>query len=369
MAIGWQLDFRLILIRFVILTAFIFLLGTFSFVQVVQHDRYVDLSQGNRIRRVWIAAPRGKILDRNGKVLVDNRPSFDVSLDYKALKESSKPVEYLSGVLNLSAEEIQNRLEKYRGPAYLSVPVARDVNLETLTRVEESRFDMPLVTVDVTPVRNYVRGKLACGILGYVGAIDASRYQELKDSGYHWLDVIGKTGIEASYEAFLKGESGGMQVEVDHRGHREQILSIKKAIPGRDVYLTIDLKVQNALEEVLEGKIGAGIAMNPQTGEILGSVSEPNYDLNIFIKPEERQSVLNLLKDERRPLSNKVFQGLYGPGSVFKLVVAAAGLDLGLIQADQVVRCDGSLQVGGRIFHCWRPGGHGDVTLVQAIQQ
>jgi len=368
MVTGWYLNQRLFVVKILMVFAFLALSGVFFQVQVLTGSRYLTLSQDNRIRRVWIPAPRGKILDRNGVVMVDNRPSFDVSLDYKALKEREPSVNLLAKALHLSKEEINGILDHYRGPAYLSIPIAKDVDMQTLIRVEEARRDMPLVNVEVNPVRKYILGEKACSILGYVGAINKEQYQKLKDRGYHFLDVLGKAGLEAACEAFLKGVSGGMQLEVDHRGHREQILNILKPVSGRDVYLTIDMKIQEALEQVLEGKIGAGIVMNPNTGEVLAVVNKPSYDPNIFIKPDLRQKAVELFKDSGKPLINKAFQGVYGPGSIFKVIVAAAGLDTGIIDESTGVNCPGSYQVGGKIFRCWKNIGHGQMDVVSAIK-
>jgi penicillin-binding protein 2 len=301
--------------------------------------------------------------------MVDNRPSFDIGLEYEALKDRKPAVDLLSHLLKMTSSEIDQILTQYRGPAYLSIPVKKDVDMTTLTQVEEARLQVPSITVEVNPVRKYVLKETACTVLGYVGAIDKESYQTLKDRGYHWLDVIGKTGIESACEVYLKGVSGGMQIEVDHRGHREQILNIKKPIPGRNVYLTIDMKIQKALEEALNNRKGSGLVMNPQTGEILGVVSKPSYDLNIFIKPDLRNEVVKLLKDSNRPLVNRAFQGIYGPGSIFKLIVVAAGLDTGLANKDTSVDCPGFYQIGGKVFRCWKEGGHGHVDLKTSIQR
>jgi len=369
MSTDWFLDRRLLFVQIVLFLAFSALGGIFAYVQIIKGENYIQKSQENRIRRVWIAAPRGKILDRNGTVMVDNRPSFDIGLEYEALKERTTAVGFLSRLLQLTPSEIDQILTQYRGPAYLSIPVKKDVDMTTLTRVEEARLEAPSITVEVNPVRKYILGERACTVLGYVRAIDKDEYQTLKDRGYHWLDVIGKSGIENACEVYLKGVSGGMQIEVDHRGHREQILNIKKPIPGRSVYLTLDMKIQEALEETLNGKIGSGLVMNPQTGEILGVVSKPSYDLNVFIKPDLRSEITKLLKDPLRPLVNRAFQGIYGPGSVFKLVVMAAGLDTGLLNKDTSVECLGGYQVGGIFFRCWKEEGHGHVNLKKAIQR
>lgn len=365
----WFLDRRLMLMKIMLFLAFSALVGVFSYVQIIKGERYTQKSQENRIRRVWIAAPRGKILDRNGTVMVDNRPSFDIGLEYEALKDRKPAVDLLSRLLKMTPSEIDQILTQYRGPAYLSIPVKKDVDMTTLTQVEEARLQVPSITVEVNPVRKYVLGESACALLGYVGAIDREGYQTLKDRGYHWLDVIGKAGIEGACEVYLKGVSGGMQIEVDHRGHREQILNIKKPIPGRSVYLTIDMKIQEALEEALKERKGSGLVMNPQTGEIMGVVSKPSYDLNIFIKPDLRNELVKLLKNPDRPLVNRAFQGVYGPGSIFKLVLTAAGLDTGLASKETSAECPGYYQVGGAIFRCWKETGHGHVDLKTAIQR
>lgn len=365
---GWLLNRRLFIMQGILILVFTLWVGVFGVIQVVKTDRYLSLSQENRIRRVWIPSPRGKIFDRQGNIMADNRPSFDVALEYEGLKERKMAVEFLAQVLNRPSDEIEQILKSYRGPAYLSIPVKKDVDIETLTHVEEAKLQVPWVTLEVNPVRKYVLGESAASILGYVGALDHDQYQNLKDQGYHWLDVIGRSGVEGACEHYLRGESGGMQVEVDHRGHREKILAIKKPIPGRNVYLTIDMKIQRALEEVLKDKIGAGLVVNPNTGEILGAVSQPAFDLNVFVKPDLKGEIKKLLQDPRRPLVNRIFQGAYGPGSIFKLIVIAAGLNTGLITDTDWIECNGGLKVGGSYFKCWKKTGHQRVSWKEALK-
>ncbi|MBI1870030.1 MAG: penicillin-binding protein 2 [Chlamydiae bacterium] len=362
------LDRRLFILKFGVTFTLVSLIGVFWYVQVIKRERYLGLSQDNRIRRVWIPAPRGKILDRHGLVMVDNRPSFDVAIEYEAIKRKKVPLNFLAASLGTTPDRIEQVTRSYHGPAYLSVPIERDVNMDLLTQVEEARFKMPWVTVEENPVRAYLLGDCASSILGYVGAINRQEYETLKDRGYHWLDVIGRTGVENSCESYLRGESGGMQIEVDSRGYREQILSIKRPVRGRDVYLTLDMKIQQTLEEILREKRAVGIVMNPNTGEILAAVSRPGFDLNVFIKPDLKEEALKLFKDPNRPLMNRVFQGSYAPGSIFKLVVASAGLDTGVMNETSLVHCSGSVKIGGSTFRCWKELGHGEVTLEEAIR-
>ncbi len=365
---GWLLDRRLWIMQGSVILVFSLWIGIFGVTQVMQTNRYFSLSQDNRIRRVWIPSPRGKIYDRKGNIMVDNRPSFDVALEYEGLKEKNVAIPFLSQVLNESKQTIEQVLKSYRGPAYLSIPVKKDVDMRTLTYVEESKLQVPWVTLEVNPVRKYVLADTAASILGYVGPLDRKQYQAMKDQGYHWLDVIGKSGVEAACEAYLRGESGGMQVEVDHRGRRERIIAIKKPIPGRNVYLTIDMKFQQALEEVLKDKVGAGLIVNPNTGEILGAASRPSFDLNVFIRPDLKSELAKLFQDPQRPLINRIFQGTYGPGSIFKLIVMAAGLDTGVFKDGDWVKCEGAYRVGGSYFKCWKKSGHGQVSWKEALK-
>ena len=338
------------------------------FVQIFMHERYTVMSEGNRLKVVPLVAPRGSIVDRNGEVLVKDVLSFDVSVIYSAVGNIKSMAEALSKVLGIPTEEIADNIKKAKHQPYTPFRIAADVGREKAINTEELSMDYPGLLLEVSTKREYVYGSTASGVLGYLGLINRSEFERLKPYGYQINDLMGRSGVEKEYDEYLRGKHGGKQVEVDHKGREVMTLGLKEPVSGKPVELTIDLRLQEFCDNLLEGKRGAIVVMDPQTGEILAMATAPTYDPNVFIDRKENSKISRILNDPEYPLMNRAISGAYPPGSVFKVIIALASLETGLASAHATFTCNGSLVLGKRTFHCWREEGHGQQILEEAIK-
>lgn len=354
--------------------AFVLLVARTAQLQIVQGGRYEELSERNRIRMILSPAPRGKILDRNGHLLVDSRPGYVIAVVPDVVEADTATIASLAAILDVPAGEIRERISGGKLHPLEPVKIARGVGIEVVSVIEEHRSDLSGVVVEAEPVRRYRYGAFASHILGYLGEISEKELLTLRDRGYHYGDLVGRMGVEKALEEYLRGEEGVEFVEVDARGRELGPLPGKEivyATPGFTVYLTIDYRLQTVLEEALEPyDAGAAIALDPRNGDVLAMVSRPDFDpsrLSSRMSPEEW---LVLRRDPRSPLWNRTICSGYPPGSSLKLATAAAGLEEGLVGATtRLLPCHGGFQYGNRWFRCWRPEGHGTVTTVEAIIQ
>lgn len=333
--------------------------------QVLQGPRYSRLSDRNRIRRVTLLAPRGRILDRNGKVIADNRPSFTVSVVPSELPDTVVP--RLARLLKLDPDAIASRLgpgAAHSRPAKLR----RNLDQPTFLRIEENRFRLPGVRTSVDPVRSYPDGPVYCHILGFLGEVSEA---ELKaDTTYEPLDYVGREGIEARYEALLRGVDGYEYAEVDVRGREIGPLAEKRpvqSVPGKDVCLTVDDKLQRLAYELTSGYDRAAVVgLEIASGGILCLVSQPGFDPNAFVSTVLAEDWNRLLENPSKPLFNRVTGAGYPPGSVLKPVVALAALNRGVATTEtRFEPCRGQYRYGNRVFHCWTR--HGSTNLLEAI--
>ncbi|MGH7860344.1 MAG: penicillin-binding protein 2 [Candidatus Binatia bacterium] len=348
------------------LVAFTVLVFRLWHLQVVDGDYHRSLSEHNRVRVKRVNASRGIIFDRNGKVLVENRPSFDVIMVPEDARQPSTVLGRLGRYLGQDLVDAEKALVSARGrPAFESVVLRRDVDWDTLVVVETRQIELPGISLHVGPRRSYLYGSLAAHLLGYVGEVNPDELQRLE--GYRMGDMIGKYGLERRWEEHLRGESGGRQVEVDAVGRELRVLREVEEVPGANIHLTIDVELQRAAMAAMEGKEGAVVALDPNTGAVLAMVSRPSYDPNLFAAGISTSDWRQLVTDPLHPLSNKAIQGQYPPGSTFKIVVAAAALEEGIVTPFTPIHCVGSLRYGNRDFRCWKRGGHGWVNLHRAI--
>ncbi len=352
----------------VLLTFGVFVLRLWQ-LQVIKGERFRRLCDNNRIRIVKVTPLRGRILDRKGRVLADNRPAFDLFVIPEDVRDKDRLAAELSLLLSIPKEEILRKLTGQGRRPFEPVRIKEDLSWEELSRVKAHQMELPGVEISVVPVRVYPYGKLAAHLLGMVGEISREELRRLKGRGYDIGDYIGKTGLEASWEGYLRGTKGGRQVEVDALGRELRVLREVDPVPGWDLHLTLDLELQQKAEELLRGKAGAIVALDPSTGAVLAMASSPSYNPSSFARgiPPERWKVLN--DDPLHPLTNRALQGLYAPGSVFKIVVASAALAMGRVDPAEPAFCAGVFPVGKRIFRCWKEGGHGWMALHQAIVQ
>ena len=351
--------------------AMVVLLFSLTFVrlwhmQVGEGEEYRSLSEHNRIRLKRVRATRGTILDRNGNIVVDNRPSFDLVLVPEDAHDVPAIIGSLGRLLGPDVGDLSAIVAAaHNRPAFEDVILVRDLDWERIVKIETHQFELPGVSVQVGPRRTYPFGEMAAHLLGYVAEVNQQERETRR--GYHLGDLIGKAGAERYWEDYLRGIDGGQQVEVDAVGRRLRVLSEVDETPGNSLVLTIDRDLQQTAEQAMEGHDGSVVALDTRTGEILAMVSRPAFDPNVFARGIRLAEWKGLLEDKKRPLNNKSVQGTYPPGSTYKVVMAAAALEEGVITPFTTIHCGGGLFFGNRTFRCRRPQGHGAVNVHQAL--
>jgi penicillin-binding protein 2 len=358
---------RLVILAAVIAGLFVVLALRLWQVQIVQGDYFLRLSEENGLRITSVAAPRGLIVDQQGRPLVANRPAFTVALAPSEVRDPAREVPLVASLLGLDSREVARKLAEARDQPFALIPLRRDVPKDTIAAVEESRMDLPGVVVEIEPVRQYLYGDLAAHLLGYLGEINDQELRALHDQGYQPGDLIGKDGVERVYDRYLRGRNGEIQAEVDAQGRPVRTLGTIPAVPGDTVVLGLNLDVQRAAEAALGNRRGAVVAMDPRTGAIVAMVSHPAFDPDLFSAGITAAAWNNLLRDPNQPLINRAIRGTYPPGSVFKIVTASAALELGDVHPDTQFYSPGYYKLGGWTFHEWKALGH--VNFIDAIAQ
>jgi penicillin-binding protein 2 len=358
---------RITVFQYAVVAVFLFLLSGFWYLQVYAHEANSELAERNRIKTVPVPAPRGKILDRDGRVIVDNHSSYTVMLSQETMKpEHLAPI---AQALGLNLEDLQATVAKYaKGPRYVPIPLKSELTPAELGFVESHRDanSFPELEIVVAQKRLYPRDHFAAHILGYVGEVSEQELNTADFAKYSRGDTIGKFGLEREYNDVLTGVDGQRRVEVDVSGRERKILESQEAIPGQNLQLTIDLDVQAATELAMDGRNGAAVAIDPRTGEVLAMVSRPGFDPNAFGRL--RSSEWNqLMSDPATPMLNRAIQGRYAPGSTFKPILAIAGLETGLITEDETVSCGGAANWYGNLFHCHSR--HGVISMHRSLVQ
>jgi penicillin-binding protein 2 len=351
-------------------TLMILLFGLVSvrlyYLQVLHHKENVELADRNRIRIRRVPAPRGLVFDRNHRPLVDTKPSFDAVIVPEDSDNLSETIERLQRYTG--AEDIAGKIadaDDAGRPPYEPVTVAERLGWREVVALETHQLDLPGVSLEITPARHYLYGQLAAHLLGYVGEVTKNDLIEKPD--YHNGDEIGKFGLERVDENFLRGNAGGQEIEVDSVGRRLRVLKEIPDQPGQSIVMTIDLNLQQAAEDAMAGKNGAFVALDPNNGDVLAMVSHPAFDPDIFGGGVKASAWRELMTDPSHPLTNRVIQGIYPPGSTFKIVDSIAGLQEGTLNTETAYNCPGGLWFGGREYHCWRKQGHGTIELHDAI--
>ncbi len=356
--------------RLFLLLCFVFLLliGRILLLQVIQGGRFTYLSENNRIRIKKIPGTRGMIFDRKGELLVDSRPSFDLLFVPEDTEEPERTLRLLARYLGREEEEFVSLYEENKGrPAFEEIVLGRDIDWNSLVAVETHQLDLPGVTLRIRPRRSYVNSGMAAHILGYLGEIGPRQLKLLKDEGYTMGDEIGQFGLEKSWEDFLRGRSGGQQVEVDALGRRVRVLHEVPDVPGYSVFLTLDEALQQTAHEALQGKEGTIVVLDVNNGAVLAMASTPAFDPNVFARGVSAEEWRGLTRDRLRPLNNRAIQGQYPPGSTFKIVVAFAALEEGLVQPEAKIFDPGYYVVGNRAFRDWKKEGHGYVDMHKGL--
>lgn len=349
---------------------FLFLIAGFWDLQVQNQDVYHQRAERNRIKSLPLLAPRGKILDRDGRIMVDNQSTFSLILSRENLK--SDHLRPISDGLNINFDELTQRLHRFRRrPSYEPIIIKEQLTPQELAFVEAHRDPETFPEMELIHAqrRLYPRDGFAAHLAGYVGEVSENELNSAEFIKYEQGDVVGKQGLERQYNAWLMGVDGQRQVIVDNRGKERELIGIKEAVPGKDLRLTIDLDLQTVAELAMDGRRGSVVALDPRNGEVLAMVSRPAYDPNRFagrIRSEDWREIIN---NPEKPMLNRAIQGQLAPGSTFKPLMALAALELGVVDEEFSVSCPGGASFYGRYFKCHLRGGHGRVSLIKAIAQ
>ena len=337
------------------------------YLQILEGDRYVMLSANNRLRVRPVEAPRGFILDRRGEIIVENRPTFDLLVIPEEVTNATEVASTLAGILRTVPSEILARLAEGRERPYEPLLLRKDIPEATMVAVEERRLDLPGVSLRVRPIRSYPSGGGAATLLGYVSEVNQTQLNREEYRDFRPGENLGQAGVERRYDGFIRGVDGGEQVEVDARGRVLRLVTRTEPRSGSNAYLTIDKRLQDVAEEAFAGKKGAVVAMNPTSGEILVLVSRPSYDPNLFAQRLSGDEWQRIAADAGHPMQNRAYQAQYPPGSIFKLMVAIAGLESGALTPATKFYDPGYFTLGNARFDDWKKGGHGTLDLRGAI--
>jgi len=359
---------RLIMLRVLVVLLCALVLGRLVQLQVIQGSRNRELADENRIRVVRRLAPRGNIYDRHGRLLASSRLAFSVSVVPAELQltGSEDPGAGLAELLSIPEENLLSRLHRQGAARYDAVAVCRDAAPEVVACLEEHSPYLSGVSVLADAVRHYPEGKLGAHVLGYVREINREELARPENVDYRALDLIGKAGIEKVAEHILRGIDGGDQIEVDARARRVRTLGTMPPLSGHSIWLTLDIDLQRAAQEALGDRPGAVVALDPWTGEVLALASSPSYDPNLFVgalSPED----WSRLTGPGHPQHNRALTSRYPPGSLLKIVTAAAALESGESDTGDHFRCKGVYRIGSWGLRCWRREGHGDLSFIEGF--
>jgi penicillin-binding protein 2 len=365
-----EFRYRTQLLLALVAVVFIFLFGRLFFLQVVDGERYTYLSENNRIRLKKVPGTRGMVLDQRGQLLVDSRPSFDLLFVPEDAPDPENTLRQLARLLGRDQAELLKALQenKFRA-AFEEIVLGKDIDWTSTVAVESHQLDLPGVTLRSRPRRSYIESGMAAHLLGYLSEIGPKQLKMQKANGYSMGDEIGQFGLERRWEEFLRGQSGGQQVEVDALGRRVRVLHEVEDVPGNNVLLTLDKDVQQTAFEALQGKEGAIVALDVSNGAVLAMASTPAFDPNVFARGVTAEEWRTLVNDRLHPLNNRAIHGQYPPGSTFKIVLSIAALEEGAVQPDTHLSCGGSMAFGNRVFRDWKKEGHGSVDLHRGIVQ
>ena len=349
------------------------LIARLYYLQVIQYDYHSTLSENNRVHVQPIPPTRGLIFDRNGVIIADNRPSFSLTMTRERSGNWQQVLDVIVEVLELPADDralFEKRMRQGRRP-FEPVPILFELTEEQIARVAVNQFRLPGVEVVAQLVRHYPQGAHFAHSVGYVGRINEKELKTLDPVNYSGTHHIGKTGIERFYEPQLHGQVGYEEVETNARGRVLRVLKRTDPIPGKDIVLSLDIKLQEAAEAALAGRRGAIVALDPRSGEVLAMVSQPSFDPNLFVTGIGFQAYADLRDSIDRPLFNRVLRGLYPPGSTIKPAVAIAGLDSGVVTAGSRVFDPGYYQLPNydHKYRNWNRSGDGWVDLDLAIMR
>jgi penicillin-binding protein 2 len=365
-----RFHWRTTVLHAVLLLLMLAYLGMFGWLQIAHGDEWAEKAEANRLRKIPILPNRGVVYDRRREVLASTRPSLNLVLRREGLTDADGQLRRVEALLGIPYDELRQRLDKMKGrPSFESMLIRQDASLDELAKIEARREWFPSVEIEEVTRRNYAEGAAVAHVLGYVSEVSERQLNDQgKGSGLERGDIVGKTGIEQEFDEMLRGRRGWMFVTVNNLGRPFGDAETGRApTDGRALEVTLDGRLQRALHEAFGEETGAGVFLDPGTGEVLALVSAPAYDPNVFAGGIDAASWQSLEKDQRKPMNPRPIANHYAPGSTFKVVMAVAGLESGVITPNTVMHCGGSAVFYGRPFLCWKMGGHGAVDLRSAL--
>lgn len=356
---------------------FLVLMVRFAYIQLFMGDEFLQASEENRIRTVDIEPPRGLIIDRNGAILVDNRPAFALYATPAEISREDSTYSILATALKTTRQELRERVRRGNRGNFIPIKIERQIDFTTLSLLQERRLELPGVAFRAESRRSYPLGVKAPHLFGYLSEITESELKQWEAKGYEPGDLIGKKGLERRYETILHGTKGKRYVQADALGRvvgdlpetDNSAFRNLAPLPGQNLLVSIDASLQSFLETAMAGRSGGAVVLNCKNGEVIALVSKPDYDIELFSRPVSTTLWNKLTNDPTHPLYDRMVQSVYPPGSTFKMVLVFAGLETGLIDPDERVFCPGYYRFGTRSFGCWKKGGHGTVNLLQGIEQ
>lgn len=357
---------KIAIFQYTAVAIFLFLISGFWKLQIQNPEFYDERAQQNSVKSVPILAPRGRILDRDGRVIVDNHSSFSLILARESVKEEHlKPI---ADGLDLDYKELVARVRRFRSqPKYVPIVIKEELTPADLAFVDSHKEFFPELVLIQAQRRLYPQNGMLAHVIGYTGEVSEDELDSPAFAKYDPGDVIGKFGIEREYNSTLMGVDGQRQVVVDNRGQVRQVIGNKPAIPGKDLQLTIDLDLQAVAELAMDGRNGSVVALDPRNGEVLAMVSRPTFDANKFAVRIKAADWKEIADNPDHPMLNRAIQAQQAPGSTFKPFVALAGLETGTIDDQFGVHCSGGVTLYGHYYHCWVKSGHGAISLHNGI--
>jgi penicillin-binding protein 2 len=369
-----SLTIRLGVVQYIVAVVFAALAVGFWIFQIGQHEKFLEMAENNRLRKLPLPAPRGVLLDRHGKVLVENRSTFNIALVREETKNLSEVLRVVATATGTDVQEMQEIVNRRRlEPSFRPIVLIENASLPQVVAVSARRLELPGVFFQEVPSRKYPEQAVGAHLFGYVGEVTERQLQRADFKDIEPGTIIGQAGVELAYNRQLMGVDGAKAVIVNSRGREMKHLESESKDPviGHPMQLTIDADVQKATEDgfAATGFDGAAVVLDPRNGEVLSFTSRPSFDPNAFAAGIEQAAWGRLFNDPLKPMQNRALQGTFSPGSTFKMAVGLAGLEEGVIRSDFHVNCGGGQTFYGRYFNCWKKGGHGSVDLRRAIEQ
>ena len=361
---------RLIGASICILFVFALLFLRLIYLQIIKGEEFRLLSEKNAVRLKHIKSSRGLIFDRNKRLMVDNRPSFNLKIVREDAGEVKKTVKKLAELIRVPYPELMGSIARAGKRAfYKPVTLKKDISRDQLAIVETHKFDLPGIHIDIEPTRHYIYKKTAAHLLGYLGQININELKSGKYPNVNSGESIGRYGIEKSFQKYLQGKRGGRQIEVDANGRTIKVLKTIEPVAGLDLNLTLDLELQQTAQELLGNQDGAVVAIDPNNGDILVMASSPSFDQNDFIGGISQKKWKALVSNPGKPMINKAIQAEYPPASTYKIITSFAALEEKHIDINTSVFCPGFLKYGNRIYRCWNKYGHGEMNVISGLAQ